>query len=326
MNRSFPSPALFPAPSGNLRSGTVPAGAIRTDIPPPGTAPAGTASTGTDQTAPTLPSLAGTALEAELGPHFGRFISYARSFDSGDPSDDRYLRLKEEHCFNVLRIAERIAGTEAAFAAPAMRRALLLAALYHDLARFPQYRQFRTFSDPRSFNHGHRASREIRGLDLLRDETPAVARAVRAAVAVHNRFSLPEGLPAGIRAVAEALRDADKLDILRIMHEALRPGVAVDPVILLHVEDSPRISPRILEALAARRTASYSDLATNTDFRLLLCCWFYDLRYAASRHLAATSGIYRELAALLPDAPELTDFLTRFRDDLARAARADKGV
>lgn len=269
-------------------------------------------------------SPAGTALDAELGPHFGRFISYARSFDSGDPADDRYLRLKEEHSLNVLYAAERIAGTETAFAAPAMRRALLLAALYHDLARFSQYRQFRTFSDPRSFNHGHRASREIRRLNLLRGETLAVARLARAAVAMHNRFSLPKGLPDDLRAVTEALRDADKLDILRIMHEALRPGVPVDPVILLHVEDSPRISPRILEALTARRTASYGDLATSTDFRLLLCCWFYNLRYEASRRLAATSGIYRELAALLPDTPELADFLSRFRDDLARAANADK--
>ncbi|MDL2271723.1 HD domain-containing protein [Desulfovibrio sp. OttesenSCG-928-I05] len=258
-------------------------------------------------------------LARELGPHPERFFSYARSYDSGNAEEDRYLRLKEEHSLNVLFAAGRIAAEEPVFTPPALRRALLLAALYHDLARFPQYARFKTFSDPRSFNHGHMASREIGRLNLLADESVAVARMARAAVALHNRFSLPAGIPADLRRVTQALRDADKLDILRIMHDALRPGIPVDATILLHVADSSDFTPKILEAVRTRRMASYTDLKTNTDFRLLLCGWFYDLTYPASRRMAVASGVYTELTALLPDHPALNSFAKNFHADLERA-------
>lgn len=261
----------------------------------------------------------GHDLAQELEPHPERFLSYARSYDSGNPAEDRYLRLKEKHSLNVLRTAGHIAEEEADFAPPAMRRALLLAALYHDLARFPQYTRFKTFSDPRSFNHGHMGSREIGRLNLLADEPHAVARMARVAVALHNRFRLPGGIPADLRRVTQAVRDADKLDILRVMHEALRPGTPVDPTILLHVADSRDFNPDILEAVRARRMARYADLKTNTDFRLLLCGWFYDLTYPVSRRMAASSGIYAELTALLPEHPDLNAFKDRFHADLARA-------
>jgi hypothetical protein len=257
---------------------------------------------------------------ADIADHCRRFAAYARSFDSGRAHEDRYLRLKEEHSRKVLALAERIAASEADFSSPVMRRAVMLAALYHDIARFPQYARFHTFSDPRSFNHGAMGNRELGRLHLLAGEDAPVRRLVRSAVLLHNRSALPPALPADTRQTASALRDADKLDILRVMEEALRPGVPPDPTILLHVDDSPACNPRILEAVQAGHMALYSDLRSTTDFRILLCSWFYDLNYRSSRRIAARSGLYRALLAPLPDRPELKAFADRFHAELDRAA------
>lgn len=262
------------------------------------------------------------AVTRELGGHYRLFLDYARSYDSGNPQEDRYLRLKEEHSLRVLETARRIADEEGDFSEPDARRALLLAALYHDLARFPQYARFKTFSDPRSFNHGLMAGRELGRLGFLDGEAPGVARPARAAVVLHNRPALPDGaagLPGAFRTVAGALRDADKLDILRVMEEALRPGTAPDPTILLHVADSPEFTPAILGAVRAGRMALYSDMRSTTDFRILLCAWFYDLNYPASRRLAARGGHYHAIIRSLPDHPDLNAFAEKFHAELALA-------
>ncbi len=258
-----------------------------------------------------LPDMPGMAA------HHARFAAYARSFHTGDTDHDAHLRLKEEHTLGVLAQAEAVADAEAAFRADqALRRALLLAALYHDLARFPQYARYRTFSDARSVNHGRWSSRELGRPGFLDDEEPAVRRIVRAAVLLHNRYALPDGLPADFMAVSGALRDADKLDILRVMRANLGEGMRPDPVVVMNVTDSPEYSPRVLDKLKRHLLPSFADLATTTDFRLLLCAWFYDLNFAASRRIAARAGDLQAILAALPRTPAMADFVAQYSADL----------
>ena len=250
--------------------------------------------------------------------HKARFLGYARSFRTGDPQHDQHLKIKERHTFGVVQCARRIADAEPYFAPPALRRALLLAALYHDIARFPQYARYQTFSDARSFNHGQFGCRELLRQGILAAETREIQAWVRSAVLLHNRFSLPPYLPEETRRITQAVRDADKLDILRVMRENLGAGATPDPVIVLHMPDSPEYSPAILDAVRQRRLASFVDMRSTTDLRLLLCGWFYDLNFRASRALAVRSGHFLSILESLPDTPDLNSFALEFRCDLAR--------
>jgi hypothetical protein len=256
-----------------------------------------------------------------MAAHYERFIAYARSFRTGDKDHDARLCLKEEHTLGVLVQAEGIAGAEAVFRAdPALCRALLLAALYHDLARFPQYARYHTFSDARSVNHGRWASRELGRLGFLDGEEPAVRRRARAAVLLHNRYALPGGLPEDILAVCQAVRDADKLDILRVMRANLGEGMRPDPVVIMNAADSQESTPHVLERVMARQLASFADIATATDFRLLLCGWFYDLNFAASRRMAVRTGNLHAILAVLSRIPAMASFVWQYSADLDACA------
>ena len=248
--------------------------------------------------------------------HKAHFLAYARSFRNGDADHDQHLALKERHTFGVVRHARGIADAEPCFAQPAMRRALLLAALYHDIARFPQYAQYQTFSDARSFNHGHFGCRELLRQKMLAGESRETRARVRSAVLLHNRFTLPPGLPQDTLHITQAVRDADKLDILRVMRKNLGVGATPDPVIVLHMPDSPEYSPAILDAVWQRRLASFTDMRTTTDLRLLLCGWFYDLNFQASRQQAIRSGHLLSILEALPDGPDLNRFARDYRRDL----------
>ena len=236
----------------------------------------------------------------------GPFVKYAQSFMSGDADVDQHLRLKVEHTLHVLANAQAIAEQEQAFAAPEARRALLLAALYHDVGRFEQFRRYRTFADALSCNHGTLGAKALRKGGGLRTEPAALRRMVLTAVAAHNRHSLPVAFSGLTRTVTEGVRDADKLDILRVMQAHLGPGVSPDPVVLMHLKDDPQnYSPTLLQALEQGRTASFLDMRCYNDFRLLLCSWLYDFTFPASLSLLQKSGRLDTIIAGLEGVPEV---------------------
>lgn len=259
----------------------------------------------------------------DMDGHFRSFAGYVATFRTGEADHDFHLDLKAEHSRNVFFHARALADDEACFSSdPVLARALLLAALFHDAGRFPQYDRFRTFSDAASVNHAHLAVREVKRRGFLNREAARVRHLALAAIGLHNRFSLPSGMDAGALAVTKAVRDADKLDIMRGMAGHLTGGGPVDPVIALHVTDSPEASPAVLEAVMAGRLGLYSDMATTTDFKLLVCGWLYDLTYAWSRREAASGGHLAVLAASLPETEQLGPFRKRYREDLASHARS----
>ena len=254
----------------------------------------------------------------DLAAHCAAFERYALIFYTGEADHDFYLSLKAEHSRNVYAHACAIAGMEPMFAEDMeLHRALLLAALYHDFGRFMQFHQYRTFSDAQSVNHGLLSVREVRREGLLAEESPRVRRLVLAGVALHNRFALSLRLPADVRAVVGAVRDADKLDIMRIMAGQLTGEGEPDPVVALHAKRSSEISPAVLDAVMNRQLVAYGDLATTTDFKLLVCGWLYDLNYNFSRKSAVREGALCRILDSLPSTDTLQDFFTHYKKDLA---------
>ena len=110
--------------------------------------------------------------------------------DGGDPSP---MDLKLHHTMQVLAHARAIvAGGRFA---PPLDRACLLAALYHDVARFEQYLRWHTFRDRESCNHGQWGVRILKREQRLKDETPAVRKLVLAAVGLHNGAAQGQAQP-----------------------------------------------------------------------------------------------------------------------------------
>ena len=123
------------------------------------------------------------------------------------------------------------------------------------------------------------------------------------AVGLHNRFALPPGLPEGMARICHAVRDADKLDILRVMDEHLSGPRPYCPTVVLSLPDDPALhSDKVLDDALAGRVAAYADLKSVNDFRVLLGTWFYDMHFPASRARFVAEGHARRLLEDLPGA------------------------
>ena len=236
----------------------------------------------------------------DIACHEARFEAFASRYLHEHPG--AMLELKREHTYNVLELARTITAQEQL--GPEEGRAALLAALYHDTGRFPQYVRWRTFSDAQSENHGYLGVRVVRQEKFLALEPERIRKGVLIAIALHNRYRLP-ALPEPYDLITHVVRDADKLDIMRIMAQHLAKPIPTRDVVL-HVKDDPLAwSAAIADKVLRGEVPSYTELRYINDFRILLGSWIHDLHFPSARSACARSGHIEAVLEGLPPAPEL---------------------
>ena len=235
----------------------------------------------------------------DIASHLAWFAAYAAKKTAQEKGDASPMDLKLQHTMNVLENARRIVEGEKFD--PATARLCLLAALYHDVGRFEQYLRYHTFRDRESCNHGQMGVRILKAQGCLNGECPETRRLVMAAVGMHNRFALPAHTPPLVARITNVVRDADKLDILRIMDEHLSGPAPYNPTVVLQQPDDPTIaSETVLAAVFEHRVAAYAALRCVNDFRLLLGTWFFDLHFATCRSQFLQDGHARNLLRRMP--------------------------
>lgn len=238
-------------------------------------------------------------MKKTLEEHLKFFRDYAESKIAVCKHDPEPLRLKLEHTFRVFENADNIAKGENL--PPPLAHASRLAALYHDLGRFDQYLQFQTFKDALSFNHGLASLRLLLQNRLLAGEDRNLVRLVHTAVVCHNKREVPKALHGDARIITDVVRNADKLDILRVMASHLRKK-PYNPTVILSLPDSPDLhSDKVIKYALAGKNASYDDLKSVNDLRVLLGAWYYDLNFKSAKKLYKKMGHGLEIAKALPD-------------------------
>jgi hypothetical protein len=225
------------------------------------------------------------------------FTAYCQTFRTTDAEVQRNFDLKELHTRNVCEAARLIAqgGGE--------RRQMLaqVAALCHDLGRFPQYRDFRTFLDSASLNHAHLSAQILKQYSLLDFLPKTESDAVGFAVSLHNVFQIPSGLPSKTEDLLRLVRDADKLDIWRVFIEYFyAPEWERASAAGLGFPDLPDCSPEVLAAIEAGEMVKLTMLKSLHDFKLLQLSWVYDINFPSTLRLIKERGVVEQLAATLP--------------------------
>lgn len=236
------------------------------------------------------------------------FTEYALSFAEADGRLHAMQQLKLEHSLRVADLARDIATRLAWPAAEAS--AGEMAAILHDVGRFSQYAEFKTFEDRRSVNHAKRSLEIIDTTGVLAALPPAAQACIRDAVAFHNARHLPESLPPASLPHLKLVRDADKLDIFDLFDDAIRHDkFALYPEIALHVDLQGPPSPAVLASLRAQHQVGYADIVSLADMLLVQLTWLYDINYLPSCELILDRKVIGRLAAHLAPYPEVSDIV-----------------
>ena len=129
------------------------------------------------------------------------FDEYAHKFDMNLDG----IKLKYEHSYRVVEYADVIA--KSLDLDEELSRKVHVAALFHDIGRFPQYQKYHHFRDLDSIDHGDK------GYEILK-ENNFLDNTILNAVKYHNKIGIPEELTEEEKLVCKIVKDADKIDII----------------------------------------------------------------------------------------------------------------
>lgn len=253
------------------------------------------------------------------------FADYTEEFLSGSSEDRRNVVLKIEHTRHVCENAIAIALAEDLHDADLLMAET--AALFHDIGRFPQYRQFRTFRDSASVNHGKLGAEVLSEEQVLLALPAEEQRQIRDVVLFHNAFALAGMEDRQALRLLKIVRDADKLDIWRVFAELdSLPEDEKASAAMLGLPDVPICSAGVLSAIAERRMATLSDVASVADFRLMQLSWVFDLNFPVSFRILKEQGHLLQLTAALPRSDSVMAAIEIVFSEVDAQAAVDKAA
>ncbi len=206
------------------------------------------------------------------------FRDHTQSFLSTVSEHDRNIVLKIEHSERVVAEIESICSSlgvkgEDLHLAKTM-------ALFHDIGRFEQYARYETYVDRDSVNHADLSVTVLRREGVLKDFGPDEAELILRAIACHNRAALPEGESPRHLFFERLLRDADKLDILRVTTRYYEsPESQRDRILDLDLPNSAGVSRDTCRDIEAGRIVRLEHLHNINDFKLLQASWIFDVNF-----------------------------------------------
>ena len=213
-----------------------------------------------------------------------RFASYTRDYNASDPK----IALKIAHTYRVADNCESIAASiglsesDIEFA--------WLSGMLHDIGRFEQIKRYNTFIDSESVDHAEF------GADLLFGDENLIAGYIderdydaelETVIRQHNKYRMDNSVSGTTLTFCNILRDADKIDILRVNVETPMEEIYNVTEEELH---SSGVSEKVLEQVRERHAINRDLMVSPAEHLLGHMALMFELVYPKSREIARQQG------------------------------------
>jgi putative nucleotidyltransferase with HDIG domain len=242
------------------------------------------------------------------------FSEYVAGFYGNDPYVNAHIKIKEGHthrtCREMLFISDELGLGENE------NQIAETIALFHDIGRFKQFREYRTFNDLRSIDHSLLGVQVLREEHVLQELDSHEIDLIETAIEYHGRKELPKNLNDRHLLFSKLIRDADKLDVYYVVIENYSKHTDSPQQQRLESElpDLPEYSPEVIETLLAGRLIDYQMLRTLNDMKLCQLGWVYDVNFVSTLKKIKQREFMERLVALLPQTPDIEQVKARILD------------
>lgn len=201
------------------------------------------------------------------------------------------IQLKINHTLRVVELCEKIAKSlnltdEEIYISK-------IIGLLHDIARFEQWKQYNTFSDIKSIDHGDYGVEILKKDNYIRKyiEDDSYDDIILNSIKYHNKYEIPKDFADKTTLFAKLIRDADKIDILYLF---------VKGELKRDLEDI-EFNENIYKTLLNRKCINRKDLKTLTDRLAVPLGFIFDINYKESfnilnetKYIDKIINIYKE--------------------------------
>ncbi len=256
------------------------------------------------------------------------FAEYASHYDASDGK----IKLKIDHTYRVAALCDRIARS---LNLPIRDVDLAwLLGMLHDVGRFEQLRQYGTFSDADSIDHAHYAIEILFNQGRLEDYIEIAPEKedslnhpeyfagkhaganestfiIYKAIWNHSAFRVEDGLDSRTRMFCDILRDADKVDILKVNQEVpIQVIYNVTTEELRHAEVTETVMRQFFDRHAILRSTKKTCVDNIVGHAALV----FELVYSESRRIVEEQGYLHRLLKFSSDNPKTRQQFQQLRE------------
>ncbi len=176
--------------------------------------------------------------------------------------------------------------------------------LLHDVGRFSQYADFRTFVDSDSVDHCRRGYDLVKNAGILAPLTPIEQRIILNGIRYHNlkgvrSRSQPESLP-----YIHLVHDADRIDRFRITLVLIKEHTRERT---LSVSLDGPVSQHVLKKISTGRSVSRKNIESTLDFYLFRLSSVFTIHYPQTFRRLLESCMFEKVVKRLPDDRTIQD-------------------
>jgi len=228
------------------------------------------------------------------------FKKYVDKFYGKDEYLNTNIKIKEEHTFRVCKNIKKISHS-----LNSNEQNLCLSeiiALFHDIGRFEQIVKYRTFNDKISENHAELGIKVIEKEGFFQSLNPDLKNICINAILYHNKKNLYESDPNDKTILfSKMIRDADKMDILKVLTNYYDSDNSSNPALVLDLSDDNKISYSLLKDFLEGKKLDSVMLKTKSDFKILMLSWAFDLNFDFTKRYILKNGYFEKIIETLPD-------------------------
>ena len=269
------------------------------------------------------------------------FQEYTDRYDSANPK----IKLKIDHTYRVANLCEQIAQSLELSAAEV--DLAWLSGMLHDVGRFEQLRRYNTFSDAQSIDHARFAVELLYDEGLIADYVPEISttelvadartwramgganesptaqsedmplsdilQTLRIAIGEHSAYRIQKGLDERTRMFCQILRDADKVDIFRVICDT-----PMEEVYGFQTKDilCSAITPEVMQAFYEHHAVLRKLKKCPADYIVAHGSLTFELVYPESLRIAKEQGYLKQMMSFQSENPDTAEIFEDLRKDL----------
>ncbi|MBC8006145.1 MAG: HD domain-containing protein [Verrucomicrobia bacterium] len=186
------------------------------------------------------------------------------------------------------------------------KRIATINALFHDLGKASLYSKN---MEPQVIQREHAtvSAKIIQHMDFYQTLPAEVQLIILKSIENHSIIKLPKLDNDQQTLYAKLLRDADKLDVFDSSFRFFKERYGIQPVITIDLNKSTEVSEKILKSIWAGKPASYEDMKSMNDYKLVLISMAFDLNFKYTFRVMSEKQYIQKIYETLPKRDQIID-------------------
>lgn len=240
------------------------------------------------------------------------YSTYCDSFKELTADQKKNFEIKKEHSLRVAGFCVQLAD-KLDFNSEEVKLAYFVG-LFHDVGRYKQLVEFNTFNDAKSVDHAEYSVKIIKDEAILEKFGIEQEDIVTTAILFHNKLSLPKKISEQEIRFAQLLRDADKMDILKVLTEYYsNKNAAPNHTLTWELPKGNSISSAVSKEVLAGKLVSKENVLSDIDVKIMQMSWVFDINFRPTFEYMLRKRFLENIYNTLPKNDTVIEIYTKVK-------------